>query len=183
LAARDPGNTRAQRLLFDQLRKLAAVLRETKPAESGQLYERSVTGSEALWKKIPEDRASARALANHCRRRIYWIACPLRAPSKTASGKYDAACQSLAEAIGIASSLSKLGRIGIYEERCLALTEAAMGDLERTLANQCGATRIWLFRIPHMTSSRCCRNWLPWRNRAQRRLVESTGVVRRRHAD
>ena len=175
LAARDPENARAQRLLYDQLRRLAAVLRETRPAESAQLYERSLAGSIALWKKTPEDLASARALANTRLGRAQALAhqgryesalsdldlalaqyreivrrdphrqlsqedlldcLSVRGAVQTASRRYDAARQSLTEAIAIAGSLSKLGKIGMYEERCLALTEAAMGDLERTLANQ-----------------------------------------------
>jgi len=64
LAARDPNNARAKATLYDETRRLAAVMRESKPAQSVALYERSLAGYEALWKLDPTDLGYKRDLAN-----------------------------------------------------------------------------------------------------------------------
>ena len=64
LAERDAKNARAKAQLYDELRRLAAVMREEKPAEAVALYERSLNGVETLWNQAPQDLNYMRALAN-----------------------------------------------------------------------------------------------------------------------
>jgi eukaryotic-like serine/threonine-protein kinase len=175
LAARDERNARAKALLYEELRRLGAVMRDTKPEESAAVYERSLQGLEVLWKDAPEDLGYRRDLANT--RLGYAItlgklqrykpalaeldlAIPyyreilkqdpnrqviqqdlfdgLLALGKIqmASSDYEAARQSLQESLSLAQTLSRMSNAGLYEERCLALAEAAMGDLEATLRHR-----------------------------------------------
>jgi tetratricopeptide (TPR) repeat protein len=175
LAERDSRNARAQAQLYDELRRLAAVMREGKPAESAALYARSLSGVEALWNQATEDLNYMRSLANtrlgyaHAlsgmrnykaalaqlelslslyrelisRDRERQVAeedlfANLLAGGEVqlASGNLAAARQSLHEAFDIAHSFKQQGRARLYEQRCLALVEHRLGDLERALAKR-----------------------------------------------
>ena len=63
-AARDPKNARAAAQLSNELRRTAAVIRDSKPAEAVALYRRAVDGADALRNGAPGDASYVRALAN-----------------------------------------------------------------------------------------------------------------------
>ncbi len=173
LAERDARNARAKAQLYDQLRRLAAVMREEKPAEAAALYERSLNGVEALWNQAPQDLNYLRALANtrlgyaHALSRMHNYKAALVQLDRSlslyrellsrdrerqvaqedlfenllaggevqlASGSLGPAQQYLNEAYKIAQSFMQRGRARLYEQRCLALIEHRLGDLEHALA-------------------------------------------------
>jgi tetratricopeptide (TPR) repeat protein len=179
LAARDARNVRAKQLLYEELRRLAAVMRDAKPEESASMYERSLNGLEMLWKDAPEDLGYRRDLANtrlgyavtlgklqRYKPALAELELALRyyrellkqdpnrqviqqdlldallalGKIQMASSDFGAARQTLEESISIAQRMSRISKAGLYEERCLALAETAMGDLEAALRRRNEAT-------------------------------------------
>jgi tetratricopeptide (TPR) repeat protein len=204
LAARDVKNARAQALLYDELRRLAAVMRDSKPAEAAALYERSVSGSETLSNEAPRDLGYLRALANSrlgysqalARLHRYKAAIAeqrlalslhreflkrdpnqqvvqqdmlddLLALGETemADGDYEAAAQDLGQAIGIAQELSRQAKAGLYEERCLAQAEAALGSLNSARAKRAKGNEAERFKseaAKHLANALAV--WARWRS-------------------
>ena len=64
LAERDRKNVRATAQLYNELRRTAAVIRQSKPGEAVALYRRALDGSEELSKIAPRDLSASRAVAN-----------------------------------------------------------------------------------------------------------------------
>ncbi len=203
LAGRDSRNARAQAILYDEVRRLGAVMRETEPANSLALYERSIVGLERLHAESPDDLGYRRELANsrlgyaHAlaalgRNQLAMAQLNLsnalyrellkRDPDRQAAqedlsenlvgmgrvqsalGYYEAAGRSLSEAIGIAQGLLR-AKTGLYQERCLALGEFAMGDLHALQASRSTGAEVAAHRTEassHYASALAI--WSRWRS-------------------
>jgi hypothetical protein len=67
--------------------------------------------------------------------------------TEMAAGDYEAAAEDLAQAIGIAQDLSRQAKAGLYEERCLAQAEAALGSLNSARAKRAKGDEAQRFKM------------------------------------